>query len=151
MFLARTTSLLGVVLVSAVMSAGVLTAQGTATTICKDKTTSAASGRGACSRHGGIDEVATKASRAEARTKAAAARAERKMKTAGGEVERKAGETKNAIVRKSGETKNAVVRRARGEDNDPAGAIAQCRDGMYSHATTTRGACSRHGGIAKKL
>jgi hypothetical protein len=28
-------------------------------------------------------------------------------------------------------------------------AIAQCKDGLYSHARQHRGACSRHGGVAK--
>jgi hypothetical protein len=35
------------------------------------------------------------------------------------------------------------------EDKNPAGAIAQCKDGTYSHAKTHTGACSRHGGVAK--
>jgi len=37
------------------------------------------------------------------------------------------------------------------ENNDPTGAIAQCKDGLYSHATHRKGACSRHGGVAKWL
>ena len=37
------------------------------------------------------------------------------------------------------------------ESKNAAGAIAQCKDGTYSHAKTTRGACSKHGGIAKTL
>ena len=35
------------------------------------------------------------------------------------------------------------------EDRNPAGAIAQCKDGAYSHSKTRAGACSRHGGVAK--
>jgi hypothetical protein len=35
------------------------------------------------------------------------------------------------------------------ENNDPAGAIAQCKDGTYSHAKNRTGACSRHGGVGK--
>ena len=35
------------------------------------------------------------------------------------------------------------------EDRNPAGAIAQCKDGTYSHAKGRTGACSRHGGVAK--
>jgi large subunit ribosomal protein L22e/Meckel syndrome type 1 protein len=35
------------------------------------------------------------------------------------------------------------------EDRNPAGAIAQCKDGTYSHAKVRSGACSRHGGVAK--
>ncbi|MDQ2891196.1 MAG: DUF3761 domain-containing protein [Gemmatimonadota bacterium] len=34
------------------------------------------------------------------------------------------------------------------EDNNPAGSIAKCKDGLYSHATHRQGACSRHGGVA---
>jgi len=34
-------------------------------------------------------------------------------------------------------------------DHNPAGATAQCKDGTYSHATSHRGACSHHGGVAK--
>lgn len=35
------------------------------------------------------------------------------------------------------------------EDRNPAGAIAQCKDGTYSHSKIRTGACSRHGGVAK--
>jgi hypothetical protein len=35
------------------------------------------------------------------------------------------------------------------EDRNPAGAIAQCKDGTYSHAKARSGACSRHGGVGK--
>jgi hypothetical protein len=33
----------------------------------------------------------------------------------------------------------------------PAGATAKCKDGSYSTATTTKGMCSNHGGVAEKL
>jgi large subunit ribosomal protein L22e/Meckel syndrome type 1 protein len=35
------------------------------------------------------------------------------------------------------------------EDHNPSGAIAQCKDGTYSHSKIRTGACSRHGGVAK--
>jgi hypothetical protein len=35
------------------------------------------------------------------------------------------------------------------EDHNPSGAIAQCKDGTYSHAKGRTGACSRHGGVGK--
>jgi large subunit ribosomal protein L22e/Meckel syndrome type 1 protein len=35
------------------------------------------------------------------------------------------------------------------ENHNPAGAIAQCKDGFYSHAKGRTGACSRHGGVGK--
>ena len=102
-----------------------------ATSVCKDGTTSAASGRGACSGHGGVDAKATDA----AAKKAAAARkteakAEPKAKSA---------------------SAPAQASSNRGEDNDPKDAIAQCKDGMYSHSANRRGACSRHGGVGKWL
>jgi hypothetical protein len=42
-----------------------------------------------------------------------------------------------------------VAAAASNEDRNPAGAIAQCKDGTYSHAKARTGACSRHGGVAK--
>jgi Protein of unknown function (DUF3761) len=37
-------------------------------------------------------------------------------------------------------------------DNNPAGATAQCADGLYSHSETPDASenCSRHGGVAKE-
>lgn len=35
------------------------------------------------------------------------------------------------------------------ENRNPSGAIAQCKDGMYSHSTHRDGACARHGGVAR--
>jgi len=35
------------------------------------------------------------------------------------------------------------------DNNNPAGAIAQCKDGTYSHSKSRSGTCSRHGGVAK--
>jgi hypothetical protein len=37
------------------------------------------------------------------------------------------------------------------DDNNPAGAIARCKDGMYSHAKSRQGACGHHGGVAAWL
>ncbi len=37
------------------------------------------------------------------------------------------------------------------EDNDPTGAIAKCKDGMYSHSAHRSGSCSGHGGVAQWL
>lgn len=35
------------------------------------------------------------------------------------------------------------------DNNNPAGATAQCKDGTYSHSKSRSGTCSRHGGVAK--
>ena len=170
----------------ALLSASASSAQATATK-CKDGTTSATSGRGACSGHGGVDKTATK-------TVAKTAKAEEKTaktavkKTAGTQVTSTCadGTTSNATGRGAcsghGGIKGAEVTKKStgapvpvagtavapkpkvtaaktmtgvgsggGEDHNSVGAIAQCKDGMYSHAKNRMGACSRHGGVAKWL
>ncbi|MFL5605676.1 MAG: DUF3761 domain-containing protein [Gemmatimonadaceae bacterium] len=90
---------------------------------CTDGSMSAG-GRGACSGHGGIDRGATKAAHAEAKADVKAAKAERR------------------------EAVHTPVGTGAAEDNNPAGAIAKCKDGLYSHARSRRGACGHHGGVA---
>ncbi len=55
--------LAGTLLSFTLAAATSLAAQGAATTVCKDGTTSATSGRGACSSHGGVDTKATDAAK----------------------------------------------------------------------------------------
>ena len=161
-----------------------------AASVCKDGSTSATTGRGACSGHGGVDAKAT-----EAAKKAAKAQAKAPAKTVaevtctdgtsskggrgacsghgGIKGSRPAAATAapslpapvpaNSPARTKSEAKSkapsasATPKTAtktatrRGEDNDPTDAIAQCKDGMYSHAANHRGACSRHGDVAKFL
>ena len=45
--------------------------------------------------------------------------------------------------------RHAAAAPAGSENRNPAGAIAQCKDGMYSHSTHRDGACARHGGVAR--
>jgi hypothetical protein len=54
-----------------------------------------------------------------------------------------------AARRAAAPRKVAAATPASVEDHNPAGAIAQCKDGSYSHAKARTGACSRHGGVAK--
>jgi hypothetical protein len=118
------------------MSAASLEAQ-VAATICKDGTTSVSSGRGACSGHGGVDRKAVSRQKKAARSEAKAA----------GTLPRA-----SATARTRANSKSAVVRGSgAAEDNNPASAIARCKDGLYSHAKNRRGACSRHGGVASWL
>ena len=178
-----------------------LDAQGT---VCKDGSTSTATGKGACSGHGGVDTKATaaakkaataqakaaaKAAKAEAKAEAKAAKPEPKTTTAAevmctdgtmskpgrgacsghGGIKQAAAATAapslpaavpaTSPARTRSEAKSqapsapGVTKPSsnKGEDNDPTGAIAQCKDGMYSHAANRRGACSKHGGVAKWL
>ena len=146
----RTLSLAATLAAITALGASAVQAQTGRTSVCKDGTTSNVSGRGACSSHGGVNLEATRIAKEKARLAEEARHAGRKTKraVAAGEVKVDRAEEKASAAVKA--DKREMGRR-RGEDNEAAGAIAQCKDGMYSHAKSTRGACSRHGGIARKL
>jgi hypothetical protein len=94
-----------------------------ATFRCGDGTYStAATARGACSRHGGV---------AQALTQPAAAPAAR-----------------TPVAAPAAPAPRAPAARAAAA---PAGATFRCTDGTFSTAATARGACSRHGGVAEAL
>ena len=180
----------------ALLSASTSGAQATATK-CKDGTTSAVSGRGACSGHGGVDKTATKTVAKTAKAQEKTAKTVVKH-TTGTQVTSTCadGTTSNATGRgacsghggiKSAEVtkkstgaavpvvgtavppkpkvtgpkttvaaapvapRSTVAGSGASEDHNAAGAIAQCKDGMYSHAKNRTGACSRHGGVARWL
>ena len=57
--------------------------------------------------------------------------------------------TKPAFERSKASPKSTVAGSGEADDKNPAGAIAQCKDGMYSHAKNREGACSRHGGVGR--
>jgi hypothetical protein len=157
-----------------------------AASVCKDGTTSAASGKGACSGHGGVDAKATAAAKTAAKKAETAAAqvtcTDGTMSKAGRGACSGHGGVKGAAVpaataaptvpaavpatspaRTRSEAKSAAPAAAaapktaakpsskRGDDDDPTDAIAQCKDGKYSHAANHRGACSKHGGVAKFL
>jgi len=128
-------------------------AQATAALTCKDGTTSTATGRGACSGHGGVDKSAKSA---KAAPKVAKADAKADAKVAKQDAKATAKETRTAEKAASksakSETKEASkVANATAANTDPTNATAKCKDGTYSHAATHRGACSRHGGVAEWL
>jgi hypothetical protein len=107
------------------------------TTLCADGTTSNSTGRGTCSGHGG-------AKGAEATSKVTGA----PVPAPGTASPPRA----SARARVRANSNSAVVSGSgAAEDNNPAGAIARCKDGLYSHARNHRGACSRHGGVASWL
>jgi Protein of unknown function (DUF3761) len=134
------------------LSAAALSAQ-TPATICKDGTTSASSGRGACSGHGGVGRKAVSHQKKTAKSDAKAAKADAKAdkseaKAARSEAKEAKAPKASATARAKANTNSAVVGSGAAEDNNAAGAIARCKDGLYSHAKNRRGACSRHGGVA---
>jgi hypothetical protein len=156
-------------------------ARAQASTVCNDGTTTASVGRGTCSGHGGIDRKATAAASKAARSAAKAATqvtcSDGTTSNGGRGACSHHGGIQGSVVtpppaprapslpmsvpaNSPARTRSNAQSRApsatrvssrRGEDNDPTDAIAQCKDGLYSHAANHRGACSRHGGVAKFL
>lgn len=123
--------------------------QAQATTTCKDGTTSSATGKGACSGHGGVDKGAAKAAKSDSKTSAKAAKTDAKADTKAASAATKA-DTKVAKSEAKATTK-AAKPTTTASNTDPTGATAKCKDGTYSHAASRRGACSRHGGVADWL
>jgi hypothetical protein len=93
-----------------------------------------ATGRGACSGHGGVQK-ATKGKPASDAPAAAAAPAAATAPAPG--------------AAKSSASKSAPT--AAASNTDPTGATAKCKDGTYSKSQHHSGTCSRHGGVAEWL
>src|ERR1700676_3417127 len=102
-----------------------------ADSMCKDGTTSAATGRGACSGHGGVQKAG----------KSAAAAAPASTETAS-PAAAPAAASKAAPAGKAAATTG---------NTDPTGATAKCKDGTYSKSKQHKGSCSHHGGVAEFL
>jgi len=100
------------------------------TVSCRDGSTSVA-GRGACSHHGGVGVAVVHANTAPRLPASVPASSPARARS-----------------QAQSHAPSATGGSGAGEDNNPVGAIAQCKDGMYSHAAHRRGACSRHGGVA---
>jgi hypothetical protein len=120
-----------------------------AATICIDGTRSVSSGRGACSGHGGVNKKAiTHQKKVVKKEVKAADRMARPMPAPVPTVTPRA----SARARVRANSNSAVVSGSgAAEDNNRGGAIARCKDGLYSHARNRQGACSRHGGVASWL
>ena len=108
-----------------------------ATVTCKDGATSKA-GRGACRGHGGVDKTASTGSSAP---------------SAPPPVHATPPAAKAPTPPAAQATSPAPVRPAhaatggKAATDDPAGAIARCKDGKFWHGAGHRGACSHHGGV----
>lgn len=99
---------------------------------CKDGTTSAHAGRGACSHHGGV----------------AAAPAPRTRATAPAPATTPRYTPPSPPITYQPRQKPARPAPAPSTSSAPNGATAQCRDGTYSYSAHRRGTCSHHGGVA---
>ena len=135
----KNTTLVGILaapLMAFAMSLPAWAADGSsAPTTCKDGTTSTASGRGACSGHGGVRKASKSKATAAAEPAAAAAPAAGSAMTAAAPA---AGTAMTAAAPAAGNT-------------NPAGATAKCKDGTYSKSKHRSGTCSKHGGVADWL
>jgi len=134
--------LVGLAIVCVVAPLGAQTKKSSA--VCKDGTTSLLTARVVCGGHGGIDSIAT----AAAKKAAKAAKAEAKAAKA------KVSQNPQKAAAAAALAKKADAKAVKAEEkaaHDSVGATAQCKDGTYSHAATTQGACSRHGGVARTI
>jgi hypothetical protein len=93
-------------------------------TICKDGSKSAVSGRGACASHGGVDGKATEAARKSAE------------------------DARKAAKKSADEARKAEKKAEKAEKKAETAPMVKCTDGAMSKPG--RGACSGHGGVAKK-
>jgi uncharacterized protein DUF3761 len=131
------------------------------TVTCADGTT-AKSGRGACSHHGGVaagapaPEAGNEAATAETvhcKDGTTAKSGRGACSHHGGVAE--AAATPPAAAPQSPKTTappTAGTPKSGGEKeaaSGPAGATARCKDGTYSHSAQHSGACSHHGGVAE--
>jgi hypothetical protein len=101
---------------------------------CKDGTTTATTGRGACSGHGGVQKAS--------KSGAAAAPASTESASPAAAPAPSAAASKAAPAGQAAATTG---------NTDPTGATAKCKDGTYSKSKQHKGACSHHGGVAEFL
>jgi len=106
---------------------------------CKDGTTSTATGRGACSGHGGVQKAAKSGAAAATASTESASPAAAPAPAA-------------AAAPKAAPAPAAAPKAAASVGNtDPTGATAKCKDGTYSKSKHHAGSCSHHGGVAEFL
>lgn len=143
-------------LVSVLTLSGHVTAQTTpAATICKDGTTSTATGRGACSGHGGVQKSSTgstatgSAGGATSSGSTSTAPAATPPASTAAPTGSATGGTASTTHKSTGSAATQATTSASGAA--PAGATAQCKDGSYSKSKHHSGACSHHGGVQQWL
>jgi hypothetical protein len=112
---------------------------------CKDGTTSTATGRGACSGHGGVQKAANSGAAAAPASPAATPAPDAAAAS-------KAAPATTAAPKAAAPAAAAAPKAAASAGNtDPTGATAKCKDGTYSKSKHHEGSCSHHGGVAEFL
>jgi Protein of unknown function (DUF3761) len=125
-------------------------ASATAPTTCKDGTTSTATGRGACSGHGGVQKAAAGSDSGSSPASAAAGTPSSSAPAA---------TPPPSSVPSSGSASKATApttsapgsTASKPANTDPTGATAKCKDGTYSKSQHHSGTCSKHGGVDQWL
>jgi hypothetical protein len=123
-----------------------------APTSCKDGTTSSATGRGACSGHGGVQKATSSGSTGS--SSAPAATPPPSSVPPSGTMMKSTAPTAAAPTTAAPSTaaskSTAATTKSTG-NTDPTGATAKCKDGTYSKSTHHSGTCSKHGGVDQWL
>ena len=162
--LTRVLSTATVVIPSLMLALALPSAAHAQAVMCADGSAGTA-GRGACSGHGGLKRATTKSeAKADAKMAKTEAKADAKMAKTEAKADAKMEKTEAKADARMGVRvtcgdgtmgtagRGACTRHggvALDDDTNAKGAIAQCKDGMYSHLATRRGACGRHGGVVK--
>ena len=120
-------------------------ADSAAPTTCKDGTTSTATGRGACSGHGGVQKAVS--STAPAATPPPASVAPPAASSPPATVAKPAATTSKSTAASGAAASSTTT----SGNTDPTGATAKCKDGTYSKSQHKSGTCSKHGGVAEWL
>jgi hypothetical protein len=131
----------------AVQTAGAQAPAAAAPTTCKDGTSSTATGRGACSGHGGVQKAAaggSSSSGAATASTPSSSPAASAPPASGAAMKAAAPATPAASGTSS--SSSASSKSTTG-NTDPTGATAKCKDGTYSKSKHHSGTCSKHGGV----
>jgi hypothetical protein len=127
-----------------------------AKTTCKDGTISSASGRGACSKHGGVQASTSKPGTGSTATPGSTSSAALSSAAVGATAPAATPPPSTVAppgVATRSKAPETLAGSAGGKAGDAArtGATAQCKDGTYSMAKSHSGACSRDGGVSQWL
>ncbi len=111
-------------------------------TVCADGTSMPGTARDVCAGHGGLKAAARTTTHSRVTCADSTLSSTKDGCKDHGGVKSTTNVTRTTTVSKS---------KGRADDRDSTGAIAVCKDGMYSHAKTHRAACTEHGGVQRFL
>ena len=141
----------------AVQTAGAQAPAAAAPTTCKDGTSSTATGRGACSGHGGVQKASPGSSGGSASGSSTASTPSSSSSAPAAGTPPASGSAMKAAAGSSGSSSSGSSTASTPSSSssnstttgntDPTGATAKCKDGTYSKSKHHSGTCSKHGGV----